>query len=288
MIPAVHTFAGVAELADAQDLGSCTERCRGSTPLSCTCRRGSRIEDRGSRGNAVAILYLLSSILVLPPATRADTLWVGSGGGTGAIQIANAKITRVEKDQIYFLTSGREASRELGKVQRLNVDNEPALNAAEDAFAIGKFEQAVDLYQTVVRATNKPWIKDFSAARLLEAGNKSGRFDATAAAYVGLVLKDPAAAQQARPQIPATGRPPQLDAAVGAVNAAMGAAGATDEQRIALLTFLVDLHRARKDAAAEQQASVKLDELLAKDPRNPAAGQAVARRVLSSAQRALA
>jgi signal transduction histidine kinase len=26
----------VAELADAQDLGSCTERCRGSTPLSCT------------------------------------------------------------------------------------------------------------------------------------------------------------------------------------------------------------------------------------------------------------
>jgi hypothetical protein len=25
----------VAELADAQDLGSCTERCRGSTPLSC-------------------------------------------------------------------------------------------------------------------------------------------------------------------------------------------------------------------------------------------------------------
>src|SRR5215217_8191552 len=27
--------AGVAELADAQDLGSCTERCRGSTPLSC-------------------------------------------------------------------------------------------------------------------------------------------------------------------------------------------------------------------------------------------------------------
>jgi hypothetical protein len=27
--------AGVAELADAQVLGACTERCRGSTPLSC-------------------------------------------------------------------------------------------------------------------------------------------------------------------------------------------------------------------------------------------------------------
>src|SRR5580658_921239 len=31
----IESGAGVAELADAQDLGSCTERCRGSTPLSC-------------------------------------------------------------------------------------------------------------------------------------------------------------------------------------------------------------------------------------------------------------
>ena len=33
--PTMPLPAGVAELADAQDLGSCTERFRGSTPLSC-------------------------------------------------------------------------------------------------------------------------------------------------------------------------------------------------------------------------------------------------------------
>src|SRR5688572_16323952 len=33
--PNGESSAGVAELADAQDLGSCTERFRGSTPLSC-------------------------------------------------------------------------------------------------------------------------------------------------------------------------------------------------------------------------------------------------------------
>jgi TolA-binding protein len=71
------------------------------------------------------------------------------------------------------------------------------------------------------------------------------------------------------------------------VNAALGASNLTDEQRIALLSFLVDVQRARKDAAAEQQAAAKLDEVLAKDPRNPAAGQAIARRVLQSAQRSL-
>src|SRR5436305_15060470 len=54
--------AGVAELADAQDLGSCTERCRGSTPLSCTvvkrfvASRGRWRKDRGMQ------FHLLSSV----------------------------------------------------------------------------------------------------------------------------------------------------------------------------------------------------------------------------------
>src|SRR5439155_11941194 len=93
--------AGVAELADAQDLGSCTERCRGSTPLSCIL--------------AVALAISLCGQC----SARGDTLWVGSGGGGGNIQISNAKVLRVEKDQIIFLTGGRETSRELSKVQRL-------------------------------------------------------------------------------------------------------------------------------------------------------------------------
>jgi hypothetical protein len=164
--------------------------------------RTLKIADRRSRHVVFAILCLLSSILVFSPAARGDTLWVGSGGGTGAIQVANAKITRIEKDQIFFLTAGREASRELNKVQRLNVDNEPALNAAEEAFAAGKWDQAVDGYQTVIRSTNKPWMKDWSSSRLAEAGAKSGRFDAAATAYVALVTKDPASAAQSRPAVP--------------------------------------------------------------------------------------
>ena len=104
----------------------------------------------------------------------------------------------------------------MSKVQRLNVDNEPALNAAEEAFAAGKWDQAVDGYQTVIRATNKPWMKDWSSARLAEAGAKSGRFDAAATAYVNLVTKDPAAAAN-RPAVPAA-HTPQVDAAVSAVN----------------------------------------------------------------------
>ena len=156
-------------MADAQDLGSCTERCRGSTPLSCIL--------------AVALGITLGG----QSSARGDTLWVGSGGGGGTIQVSNAKILRVEKDQIIFLTGGRETSRELSKVQRLNVDGEPALNQAEEALAAGKWDAAVEAYQTVLRATNKPWIKDWSSARLLEAASKSGRFDAAATAFISAI-----------------------------------------------------------------------------------------------------
>ena len=61
-----------------------------------------------------------------------------------------------------------------------------------------------------------------------------------------------------------------------------------DAQQAALLGFLVDIQRARQDGAAEQQALAKLDDVLARDPNNPAAGQIMARRKLQSAQQALA
>ena len=41
-------FGRVAELADAQDLGSCPERGRGSTPLSSMTLRGGRGEPCGA------------------------------------------------------------------------------------------------------------------------------------------------------------------------------------------------------------------------------------------------
>src|SRR5438046_334097 len=75
---------------------------------------------------------------------RADTLWVSSGGG--AIQIKDAKITKIENGSIFFSTSSGSASREISKVQRMQIDNEPAFNTADEAAATGKWESAVDGY----------------------------------------------------------------------------------------------------------------------------------------------
>jgi TolA-binding protein len=216
---------------------------------------------------------------------HADELWVSSGG-SGTINIKGAKITRVEGGHIFFTASGKETSRELAKVQRILVDGEAALSGAEEAYATANWSAAVDGYQRTIRSTTKPWLKDWATVRLIDAANKSGRFDAAATAYVAVLMKDPASAASLRPAMPAE-RSTYLDTAANEVTTALGTKGINDQQRQALLTFLMDLHRARKDKAAEEKAAAQLDEILAKDPNNPAAGQAIARRKLLSASKAI-
>src|SRR5438876_3824997 len=93
--------AGVAELADAQDLGSCTERCRGSTPLSCSPIHGQWKMGNGKWKCGLSRFSICHLFLPLSIATSAcaDTLWIGSGSG-GAIQVSSATILRVDKDRL--------------------------------------------------------------------------------------------------------------------------------------------------------------------------------------------
>jgi TolA-binding protein len=233
----------------------------------------------------IRLLIIAALALSLTAMARADELWIGSGD-SGAIQIRNAKVLKVENGQIVFLTAGTQATRELSKVQRIMLDDEPSLNAAEEAFAAGKWNDAVDGFQKTIRSTTKPWLRDWCSARLIEAANKSGRFDAAVRAYIALLLKDPSAAAAIKPTMPAE-KSTYLDGAVADVNGALAGKTLSDEQRQILLTFLMDLHRARKDQSAEDRVAEQIDELLARDPTNPAAGQAIARRKLQSASKAL-
>jgi len=97
-----------------------------------------------------------------------------------------------------------------------------------------------------------------------------------------LLLKDPAAAAGRKPAMPAKGST-YLDTAVAQVNAALATPRLHDAQSSALLAYLIELHVARQDDSAANAAAAKLDELLARDPANPAAGAANARRKLQAA-----
>src|SRR5436190_2016002 len=124
----------------------------------------------------------LCCIITFSGILRADTLYVSSGGG--AIQIKDAKVTNIENGNVLFTTATGSSSREISKVQRMQIDNEPAFNAAEEAAAVAKWDAAVEGYLKTISATSKSWLRDFTQLKLLEAAQKAGRFDAAASAYV--------------------------------------------------------------------------------------------------------
>jgi TolA-binding protein len=150
----------------------------------------------------------------------------------------------------------------------------------------GKWDQAVDGYQKTIRTTQKPWVKQWASMRLIDAGNKSGRLDAAVAAYIQMLLKDPAAAAAYKPTLPEA-KSSYLDTAVKDVNTALGDSKLTVDQKRALIGFLVELHQARKDAAAEDEAYERLAKLPGADPNDAGARRVLAKRKISVASRAL-
>jgi TolA-binding protein len=236
-------------------------------------------------GFVCPILYPLLALAVvagLPLRASADSVYVQG------LSYDNVTITGVSQGQLNFTSaSGNADVRDLAKVQRIHVDGENAFNDAEDAYAQGKFSDAVDGYLTTTHSTTKDWLKDYVATRLVDAANKANRFDAATTAYIAMVQKNPAAATHIRPAMPAADST-YLDTAISQVNDALSAAGLTDEQHVALLQFQVDLYNTKKDTAGADATEAKLDEVLAKDPNNPVAAQANARRKLQAAATALA
>jgi tetratricopeptide (TPR) repeat protein len=232
----------------------------------------------------------LASLLCATELARADAVWIGPP--TAAPLIKDIRITRIDSQKLYFEVAGRETSRDISKVTRLSVDNEAAFNAGEDSMAIEKYDAAVDNFQRVVRASsgvvpaNKQWMIGWASRRLQEAAQKTGRFDAAVAAFIARVqIESPAGVP--RPALPDE-KSTYLDTAANDINTALTTnTRLSDDQRAALLGFLVDIQRGRRDPKAADQAAEKLDEILAKDPNNPNAARAIARRHLQIAQGAL-
>jgi tetratricopeptide (TPR) repeat protein len=199
----------------------------------------------------VSLIWLLG----FPHAVRADSIFVGT------LERPNVTIKEIRGDQLVFEINDRPAEPvPVTRVTKLLVTSDPTFTAAEEAYAGGKFDVAVDGYQKSLRGAGagKPWIRDWSAMRLIDAANRTGRFDAASTAYITLLLKDPTAAvARFKPALP-DAKSTYLDTAVAEVNKALQTSKITDPQKQALLTFLVELHRARKDAKAADEAVEQL------------------------------
>lgn len=222
--------------------------------------------DRPRRRLTFLCLILASCVAT----ARADTVWVRSGDKGGALPYQNVRVNGIKDGELLYTVaaSGRQATRDLASVVRIQLDSDPVFSAAEEAFEQGDFKKAAAGYQRVAGSSAPAWVKDRASLRLIDAAAESGDFAAAVTGYLAVLAKSPELARQVRPQIPQ--KNPQQAAAVigevekGANNARLGA-----EQRQQLDLFLVDLYRAANQtekAAALVDRLIKSGALAADDP----------------------
>lgn len=212
-----------------------------------------------------ALLTLLAPPVVQP--LRADTVWTSGG----QLKIAPARIIRIQGDRLYYEMGGRETSRELGQIYQIEVDGEPVLNAAEEAWVKEDWNAAVDGYVKSARSTaagSKAWLAQWSTVRLIQSANKAGRLDAAVSGYLVLLSSQPDLAGKYKPTLPE--KSTFLDSAVTQTEAKLKEPRLPDAAKRALLGFLLELHRARGDLKKAAEVAEQLGDSGALSPQDQA------------------
>jgi TolA-binding protein len=225
----------------------------------------------------------LVSMLLVGSVAMADTVFIGT------LAYKDVKIKGVKGDELLFLTSGNEAHKPIKDVTRIQLADEPALSAAEEAYAGKQWDKAADGYLKTLKSSNKDWLKDWSAQRLLLSANEAKRVDAAVTAYLAMLQRDPATASKNKPTIP-TGKSALLDAAANEVDHVMSGAALNDDQKQALLSLQLEIAKARGDEkaqAAAVQSLTKIDTENTSGASDPAALKVVGDTKLSIATAAL-
>lgn len=221
----------------------------------------------------IAVIAAATAVFAFGSAARADDI------NSGGIKTANVQIEKItsEKDPttgevrqtIYYKTAtGNAGNKAVTDKMKLTVNDEPNLNKAEDAFANGKWADAADAYQQTLKATNKAWLKDYAAARLLKSADESKRVDSAVIAYLYVLGKDPVAAQSMKPKLPDDPSNAYLKTAAKLVDDAANAEHDA-AKALTLKAFRMDIARAMKDDAT----ATKLAGELAKAGNAPGGGQ---------------
>jgi TolA-binding protein len=219
---------------------------------------------------------LMLGLALAAGTARADSFTASTSGEGRGISYDRVKILDIKGGELLFRTAnGQDSSRPLAQVGQITVEGEQAFNDAEVAYLAGDFAKAADGYQRTVRATTKDFLKDRAAQRLVDAAGKTGRFDAAVTGYIALVGRSPELAATSKPALPA-GKSTFLDSAVKEVEAAANDGKLKDPQKVMLLSFALELHRARGDNKAAGEAAERLLKLSAADASNPAAAAALA------------
>jgi hypothetical protein len=219
---------------------------------------------------------------------------------SGSLPYTNVKITGYTAGKLMYSNSSGQHDRTVADNVHINITDEPAMNSAEDTWAANieaiakargakldltaKWSDAADNYLKAMKATNKPWLKDYMAGRLQKSAESANRFDIAVEAWLSAVQKDPAEALKHKPAVPDAGST-YLAGAVTAVESAEKNAGKGAVQQT-LWSYELDLYRVQKnDAGVERVATAMASQ--SGDASNPQLVRAQAEGKLALARTAI-
>ncbi len=194
----------------------------------------------------IGMMPLFAGIGLFPARVQADSVSVSG------IMYPEVKITKIEGNELFFDSPRGEEHKTIGPKLIISVDGEPGLTDAEKLWVAGKLPDAVDGYSKVMDSSSRPWAREWAARRLLDSAEKANRFDAAVNAWVVLVQKNSAVAEQKTPTIPAA-TSTYITTAIAKVKSAAGSA--TDSQKTMLLNFLLKLQTTAKDDAGASETA---------------------------------
>lgn len=199
---------------------------------------------------------------------------------------SDVRVTGVKDGEISYIVRGNEVRKPLAQVEKIVLTDEPAFNAAEEAFASKQWDPATEGYEKTLRTTQKAWLKDWVALRLLESANQAGRFDAAIKAYVAMAEKSPESVRAITLKMPKADSA-YLTEAIKLVDSAIAKAKQNGTKEV-LLNLLIDLNKTKGDLNGANAALQRRMELAAADPSNPDRARAAGSLKLKAIRLALA
>lgn len=188
------------------------------------------------------LTWLVGASLLWGGVCAADVMHTRTG------PLPNVQIIGIRDGELVYINpTGRETTKTLDDVRRLEIDSEPQFSQAEAAYDAADWDKATAGYERTIKTSNKPWLKQYAGLKLFETANKSGNFPAAVTAYLELVQSNPVVAAGKEPKLPDAGST-FLDTAAADVERVLGGR-LEDAQRAPLLTFLLNIYQKKNDTA---------------------------------------
>ncbi|MBN1344990.1 MAG: hypothetical protein JXQ73_20015 [Phycisphaerae bacterium] len=120
-------------------------------------------------------LLALALAMLMPIGLRADDVWAGSPGRK-PLKYGSVRIRGDQAGELVYLgRAGNIVTKPIEEVTRINVQDEPELNRAEELFSQQQYAPAIEPYEKVRDKTALPWLGRYVTARLIKCYDEAGR-----------------------------------------------------------------------------------------------------------------